>query len=157
MANTYSQITIHVIFAVKHRENNLKKRFRDELFKYITGIVKNKNQKLLAINGVADHVHILLGIEPNVCLSDLVRDIKNNSSKYINENSWLPEKFNWQAGFGAFSYSRSQRPTIINYINRQEEHHRKKSFQEEYLDFLEKFEVEYDKRYLFDFHIAGLS
>lgn len=151
MANTYSQITIQVVIVVKRRENLLKKEFRLELFKYITGIVKNKKQKLLAINGVEDHVHILLGIDPSMRLLDLVRDIKNNSSKYINENNWLPVKFNWQAGYGAFSYSKWERPRIIKYIENQEEHHRKKLFREEYIGFLKKFEVEYDERYLFDF------
>ena len=152
MANTYSQITIHVVFAVKHRENLIKVKHKEELYKYIAGIVKNKKQKLLAINGVSDHIHILLGISPSVALSDLVRDIKNNSSKFINDKKWVLGKFNWQEGYGAFSYSRSQRPEVINYINNQEDHHKKTSFKKEYLNILKKFNVDYNNEYLFDFY-----
>ena len=151
MANTYSQITIHIVFAVKYRENLLKTKNREELYKYISGIIKNKNQKLLAINGASDHVHILIGMSPSIALSDLVRDIKNNSSKFINDKKWILGKFQWQEGYGAFSYSRSQRPEIINYINNQEEHHKKASFREEYLNILKKFDVEYNDEYLFEF------
>ena len=151
MANTYSQITIHIVFAVKYRENLLKTKHKEELYKYISGIIKNKNQKLLAINGAFDHVHILIGMSPSIALSDLVRDIKNNSSKFINDKKWILGKFQWQEGYGAFSYSRSQRPEIINYINNQEEHHKKASFREEYLNILKKFDVEYNDEYLFDF------
>ncbi len=151
MANTYSQITIHIVFAVKYRENLLKTKYKEELYKYISGIIKNKNQKLLAINGASDHVHILLGMSPSIALSDLVRDIKNNSSKFINDKKWILGKFQWQEGYGAFSYSRSQRTEIINYINNQEEHHKKASFKEEYLNILKKFDVEYNDEYLFDF------
>ncbi len=151
MANTYSQITIHIVFAVKYRENLLKTKHKKELYKYISGIIKNKNQKLLAINGASDHVHILIGMSPSITLSDLVRDIKNNSSKFINDKKWILGKFQWQEGYGAFSYSRSQRPEIINYINNQEEHHKKASFREEYLNILKKFDVEYNDEYLFEF------
>jgi len=151
MANTYSQITIHIIFAVKYREWIINSKYREELFKYISGIIKNKKQKLLAINGVADHIHILIGLSLSDALSDLVRDIKNNSSKFINEKKWFPGEFRWQNGFGAFSYSRSQRSEIINYINNQEKHHKKTSFKEEYLNILNKFEVQYNDEYLFDF------
>lgn len=152
MANTYTQITIHIVFAVKHRENLIKKQFREELFKYIAGIIQNKNQKLLAINGVSDHIHILVGISPSITLSDLVRDIKNNSSRFINEKKWVLGKFQWQEGYGAFSYSRSQRSDIIKYIENQENHHAKNSFKEEYLEILKKFEIQYDENYLFDFY-----
>lgn len=151
MANTYTQLTIHIVFAVKKRENLIKPKYKEELYKYITGIITNKNQKLLAINGVSDHIHILIGLSPSVALSDIVRDIKNNSSKFINEKKWIPGKFQWQEGYGAFSYSRSQRPEIINYIKTQEEHHKKSSFKEEYLNILKKFDVNYDDEYLFDF------
>jgi REP element-mobilizing transposase RayT len=152
MTNTYTQITIHLIFAVKNRENLLKKTIRPELFKYMTGIVTNKNNKLLAINGVADHVHLLIGLSPTTALSDLVRDIKNNSSKFINQRELVSGNFRWQTGYGAFSYSRSQRPNVIKYIENQEEHHKVKTFREEYLEVLQKFDVEYDSEYLFEFY-----
>ncbi|HSH51505.1 MAG TPA: IS200/IS605 family transposase [Bacteroidales bacterium] len=151
MANTYTQLTIHIVFAVKNRENIIKPKYEEELYKYITGIITNKNQKLLAINGVSDHIHILIGLSPSVALSDIVRDIKSNSSKFINEKRCVIGKFQWQEGYGAFSYSRSQRPEIINYIKKQKEHHQKSSFKEEYLNILKKFDVKYDDEYLFDF------
>ena len=150
MANTYSQITLHIVFAVKGRENLFDLKHRKELFKYISGIIKNKGQKLFAINGVGDHVHILCSIEPKIAISDLVRDIKNNSSKFINEKKWFKGKFKWQEGFGVFSYSRSQRKKVIAYIENQEIHHRKQTFREEYLDMLSKFDVEFDMRYIFE-------
>jgi len=152
MANTYTQITIHIVFAVKKRENIIKKSFREELYKYITGIIQNKSQKLLAINGVADHIHILVGLEPSMALSDLVRDIKNNSSKFINEKRFVAGKFQWQEGFGAFSYSRSQRQKVIAYIESQEEHHKRTTFREEYLKILQKFDIEYNEKYVFEFY-----
>jgi REP element-mobilizing transposase RayT len=136
MANTYTQLTVHVVFAVKHRENLIRKEVREELYKYIAGIVQNKNHKILSINGVQDHVHILIGLNPSLALSDLVRDIKNNSSKFINEKKWAVGKFQWQEGYGAFSYSRSQRAQLIHYIQNQELHHKKSSFREEYLEML---------------------
>jgi len=151
MANTYTQITIHIVFAVKKRDNIIRKEYRDELFKYITGIIQNKNHKLLAISGVSDHIHILIGLDPTMALSYLVRDIKNNSSKFINEKSWMKGKFQWQVGYGAFSYARSQRSTVIAYIENQEKHHKQESFKVEYLKILQKFDVEYDERYIFDF------
>ena len=155
MANTYTQITIHVVFAVKHRERIIQKRHRAELYKYISGIIANKNHKLLAINGVADHVHILFGLNPSVALSDIVRDIKNNSSKFINEKRWMPGHFEWQAGYGGFSYSRSQRSDVINYIENQEEHHRGNSFRSEYLNILNSFEIDFDEQYVFEFFDTG--
>lgn len=151
MANTYTQITVHIVFAVKKRENIIRKEYRDEIYKYITGIIHNKNNKLIAINGVSDHIHILVGLNPSIALSDLVRDIKNNSSNFINSKGWMKGKFQWQLGYGGFSYARSQRSTIINYIENQETHHRKVSFRNEYLNILQKFDVEYDEQYLFDF------
>lgn len=151
MANTYTQITIQVVFAVKHRESVITKNHRPELYKYITGIINNKKHKLLAINGVSDHVHILFGLNPSVALSDIVRDIKNNSSRFINEKGWISGHFEWQAGYGGFSYSRSQRPEVIRYIEDQEEHHKRGSFREEYLKILNEFEIEFSDQYLFDF------
>ena len=132
------------------RQNLIQKNWKEELYKYICGIVNGKEQKVYAIGGVADHIHILLSIKPNVALSDLVRDIKANSSKWINEKGFVKGKFMWQEGFGAFSYSQSQLDTIIAYINNQEHHHRKKTFRDEYLELLEKFNVGYDEKYLFD-------
>lgn len=150
MPNTYSQIYIQIVFAVKGRENLIAKEHREELHKYITGIVTNRGQKLLALFAMPDHVHILIGLKPSISISDLVRDIKAGSSKFINESNWLKCKFNWQEGFGAFSYSKSNFNHVVKYILNQEEHHKKRTFKEEYLDFLEKFEIEYDTKYVFD-------
>lgn len=150
MANTYTQIYLHVVFSVKGRQNLIAKTWKDELHKYICGIVSGKEQKVYAIGGVADHIHILLSIKPNISLSDLVRDIKANSSKWVNENGSIKGKFQWQEGFGAFSYATSQLNTVIAYINNQEEHHKKKKFKEEYLALLQKYDIEYDEKYLFD-------
>lgn len=151
MANTYTQIYIQIVFAVKGRQNLIKKNHKDELYKYITGITRNKNQKLISINGMPDHIHILIGLKPDIALSDLIRDIKANSSKFINKKNWYMGKFNWQEGFGAFSYSRSHLNKVIKYIENQEKHHKKKSFKEEYLELLQKFCVEYKAKYVFDF------
>lgn len=150
MAGTFSQIYIQYVFAVKGRENLLQKPWREEIFKYIAGIIKEKNQKSIIVNGVADHVHVFVGLKPSMNISDLVRDIKNNSSKFINEQKFLRGKFSWQEGYGVFSYSHSQIDNVYRYILRQEEHHQQKTFKEEYLDFLQKFQVEYDEKYLFD-------
>jgi len=150
MANTYSQIYIQIVFAVKGRQNLIPKQNREELHKYITGIVQNREQKMLSIFCMPDHIHLLIGLKPNVSISDLVRDIKAGSSKFINDRNWINGKFNWQEGFGAFSYSRSQLDHVIKYIMNQEEHHKIHTFKEEYLDFLQKFEIEYDEKYLFE-------
>ncbi|MBC5840583.1 IS200/IS605 family transposase [Flavobacterium sp. F-380] len=150
MANTYSQIYIHVVFAVKGRQNLISKNWKDELYKYITGIVTNEGQKLIAVNGMPDHIHILIGLKPNKALSDLVRDIKANSSRFINEKKWINGKFEWQNGFGAFSYSHSQLTNVINYIQNQEEHHKKKTFKEEYVDFLKAFDVDFKNEFIFE-------
>ncbi len=149
MANTYSQIYIHVVFAVQGRQNLIPKEHKEELHKYITGIVKNKGQKLIAINSMPDHVHIFIGMKPSIALSDLVGDIKASSSAFINTKKWIREKFNWQEGFGAFSYGHSQIDAVVKYIQDQEKHHAKKTFKEEYLDMLKKFNVAYDEKYLF--------
>jgi putative transposase len=150
MANTYSQIYIQIVFAVSGRENLIIAEWRDELYKYITGIVKNHGQKLIAIGGVENHIHILLGIKPNISLSDLVRKIKANSSRFINERNFVRGKFNWQEGFGAFSYSHSQLGDVIRYIENQEEHHKKTTFKDEYLSFLKKYQIDFDEKYLFN-------
>jgi putative transposase len=150
MPNTYSQIYIQIVFAVKGRQNLIAKENRNELHKYITGIVRNREQKLLSVFSMPDHTHLLVGLKPSIAISDLVRDIKTGSSQFINDNQWINGKFHWQEGFGAFSYSKSQIDHVIKYILNQEEHHKKCTFREEYLDFLKKFEIEYDERYLFE-------
>lgn len=150
MANTFSQIYIQIVFAVKRRQNLMHKGWRDELHKYICGIVNGKEQKVYAIGGVEDHIHILVSIKPQMAISDLVRDIKANSSKWINENGFVRGRFEWQAGFGAFSYAKSQLDNVIKYINNQEQHHKKQTFKAEYLELLEKFEIEFDEKYLFE-------
>ena len=150
MANTYTQIYIQIVFAVKGRQNLIAKENREELHKFITGIVTNRGQKLFAVFAMPDHVHILVSIGPTILISDLVRDIKAGSSKFINDSNWINGKFNWQEGYGAFSYSKSSVDSVVKYILNQEEHHKKKKFKEEYLDLLEKFEIEYDQKYLFD-------
>lgn len=150
MAGTYSQIYIQIIFAVKGRQSLLGQQWRQDVFKYISGIITNKGQKAIIVNGVADHVHVLVGLKPTVALSDLVRDIKNNSSKYINEQRWLKSKFSWQEGYGAFSYSHSQIEKVYQYIANQEAHHSKKPFTAEYRLLLQKFGIDYQDKYLFD-------
>jgi REP element-mobilizing transposase RayT len=152
MAGTYSQIYIQVVFAVKGRQNLLQKPWREEIFKYMAGIIKGKNQKPIIVNGVADHVHLFIGLKPSISISDLVRDVKNNMSNFINEQKYTPDRFSWQEGYGAFSYGHSQIDQVYQYILKQEEHHHKKSFREEYLGFLQKFEIENDEKYLFEWY-----
>lgn len=149
MANTYSQIYVQVVFAVEARDALIHPDWKEELFKYIAGIVKKKGQKLIAIGGVADHIHILIGIVPNISISDLVRDIKAHSSKFINDHKYVRGQFRWQEGFGAFSYSRSHVDAAAKYVLNQEEHHLKRSFKDEYLSLLKRFEVGYEEKYLF--------
>lgn len=150
MANTYSQLYIQIVFAVKGRQNLISRNKKDEIYKYITGIITNQKQKLIAINGMPDHIHILVGIKPDISLSDLVRDIKSSSSKFINGQKWINGKFEWQTGFGAFSYSHSQLTNVIKYIENQEEHHKTRTFQEEYIGFLKLFNIDFKTEYLFD-------
>lgn len=150
MPNTYTQIYIHIVFAVKGRQPLIPKEHKAELHQYITGIVKNKKQKVIQINSMPDHIHILVGIAPEAALSDLVRNIKANSSRFINKKRWVMGRFEWQQGFSAFSYSHSQLSPIANYIKNQEKHHAWKTFKEEYLEFLNLYGVDYDKRYVFE-------
>lgn len=150
MAGIYSQIYIQAVFAVKGRENLLCKDWRDKIFKYMCGIIKNKGHKPIIVNGVSDHVHVFVGLKPSMALSDLVRDVKNNSTNFINDRAWIKGKFCWQEGDGAFSYSHSQIENVYSYILNQEKHHSTQTFQAEYLDFLKKFEVEHDVKYLFE-------
>jgi putative transposase len=150
MADTYSQIYIHIVFAVKGRSNLISPKWKDELYKYMTGIITNDGQKLIAINGMPDHIHILVGLKPTIALSDLVRDIKASSSKFINTQKWIAGKFEWQHGFGAFSYSHSQLSNVINYIQHQEEHHKTRTFRQEYLEFLKLYNVDFKEEFIFD-------
>ena len=150
MPGTFTQIYIQIVFAVQGRQNLISKTWKDELHKYIAGIIKAKNQKPIIVNGMPDHIHAFIGLKPSMAISDLVRDIKNNSTNFINEQKFVRGKFSWQEGYGAFSYSRSHIERVYNYILNQEKHHKKKTFREEYLEFLEKYEIEYDEKYLFD-------
>ncbi len=152
MPNTYSQITIHAVFAVKNRENIITKEWRDNLHQYISGIITNKGAKSLAVGGWKDHVHILFGLPVTISLADFIGAVKANSSKWINEQQFIKSKFQWQDSYGAFSYAKSQRDIVINYIMNQEEHHRTRTFKEEYLKMLNDFEVVYDDKYLFEFY-----
>jgi len=150
MPNTYSQIYIQIVFAVEGRQNLISPEWREELHKYITGIISKRGQKLIAIFCMPDHIHLLVGIKPSIAISDLVRDIKAGSSNFINEKRWVRGRFNWQEGFGAFSYSRSQIEAVGKYILEQESRHKNRSFKKEYLGMLNKFDVSYDEEYLFD-------
>ena len=149
MANTYTQIYIQAVFTVQNRECIIQNNWKDELYKYITGIIQNNGHKLLSINGIPDHIHILFGMRPSQSISDLMQDIKGSSSKWINERRFLRGKFSWQEGYGAFSYSKPELPNVINYINNQIIHHKKKTFLEEYLEMLKEFEIDYDDKYVF--------
>jgi len=149
MANTYTQIHIHTVFAVQNRECIIENKWKDELYKYISGIITANEHKMLAINGMPDHVHVLFGMRPVQSLSDLMQDIKGGSSKWINDKKFIKTKFSWQEGYGAFSYGKSQLSQVIRYIENQEEHHKRKTFIDEYIDFLKLFQIEYDERYIF--------
>jgi REP element-mobilizing transposase RayT len=149
-AGTFSQIYIQIVFAVQGRASLIKPDWENELYKYITGIIQNKDQKLLAINGMPDHIHILIGMKPSCCLSDLVREIKKSSNKFIAEKNFTKYPFAWQSGYGAFSYSHSSLDNVIAYINNQKEHHKVKLFKDEYKEFLTKFNIEHKEDYLFD-------
>ena len=150
MANTYTQIYIQIVFAVKNRQHLISEKHRDEVERYICGIIKNKKSKPLAIYCNPNHIHVLIGLHPSISISDMARDVKANSSRWINENKWFLGKFSWQEGFGAFSYSKRQVDNVVNYILNQAEHHKKTSFKNEYLTLLEKNEIKYDKNYLFN-------
>lgn len=150
MAGTFSQLYIQIVFAVKGRRNLIDKKWKDELYKYISGIITNKGHKSIIVNGVSDHIHIFVGLKPSMAISDLVRDIKNNSSNFINDKKFVESKFSWQEGYGAFSYAHSQIEQVYNYILNQEKHHHQQTFKGEYLEFLEKFQIEYNEKYLFE-------
>jgi putative transposase len=152
MPGTFSQIYIQVVFAVKGRQNLIHASFEQEVYQYISGIVTGKEQKSLAVNGMPDHIHILIGLKPAMRICDLVRDVKNNSSNFINDKGWLKNKFSWQDGYGAFSYSESNYGRVIDYIKNQKQHHLKQTFRREYLSFLKKFNIPFDEKYLFEFY-----
>lgn len=147
--STFSQIYIQIVFAVKNRNALINFEWDERLYQYITGIVQNKGQKMIAINGMPDHIHLFIGMKPSCLLSDLVREIKKASNQFINENQLSKYKFEWQEGYGAFSYSHSHIDSVAKYVLNQKEHHQKRTFREEYIDFLQKFEVEFDEKYLF--------
>lgn len=148
MANTFTQIYLHIVFAVQNRTSLIQLEWRDELYKYITGIVKNNKHKLIAINGTANHIHIAIGYKPHQLIPDLLQDIKGNSSKWINEKRLVKGKFKWQAGYGAFSFSHSHIDAVSQYIINQEEHHKRKTFREEYIQLLKKYDVSFDEKYI---------
>ena len=152
MPNTYSQLYIQIVFAVKGRQNFIKESFREELQKYMTGIINNNKQKLYAIYCMPDHTHLFISIKPDIAISDLVRDVKANSTSFMKNKKWVSSTYSWQGGFGAFSYSKSQAKTVVDYILNQPKRHKKVTFKEEYLEFLNKYEIEYDEKYLFEFY-----
>lgn len=147
----YTQLFTQLVFAVKYRESLLSEPIRKEVFSYMSGLLTNKKHKSIIVNGYSDHVHVFFGLNPVACISDIVADLKRSSSLFINEKKWFRGKFQWQDGYGGFSYSKSHVENVYNYLLNQAEHHKKRPFKEEYLDLLKKFEVEYDKKYLFEF------
>lgn len=151
MANSYSQVYLHFVFVVKRRENLIPKEHKEELHRYISGLVTNRGCKMLAIHCMPDHTHFLVGFRPVISISDFVKEIKVESNEFINNKGWIKSKFAWQEGFGVFSYSHSHLTRIINYIKNQERQHEKKKFAEEYLQLLRKFEIQYEDKYLFEF------
>ena len=152
MPNTYTQLYIQFVFAVKYRESLIKKEWNGELYKYITGIVQNNKSKMLAINGMPDHIHIFIGYKPTIAIPDLIKDIKLASGSWINDNRLTSHRFNWQEGYGAFSYRLRDVDDICRYIQNQEAHHKGISFKDEYVGLLKDFAIEYDEKYLFDFY-----
>jgi REP element-mobilizing transposase RayT len=152
MPGTFSQIYIQVVFAVKGRQNLISNNWKTDLHKYISGIIKSKEQKPIIVNGMPDHIHAFIGLRPAMPISDLVRDVKNNSSNFINDHHFVKGKFSWQDGYGAFSYSHSHIDNVYNYILNQEAHHKKKTFKEEYLELLKKFEIPHEEKYLFEWY-----
>jgi REP element-mobilizing transposase RayT len=151
MANTFSQIYLQFVFAVKNRENLIAKEHKEELHKYITALVQNRKAKMLAIHCMPDHIHIFVGFKPDVLISDFVKEVKVKSNEFINNKGWIKGRFNWQEGYGVFSYSHSHISNVINYVLNQDVHHQKKTFRQEYLELLKKFEIQFEEKYVFDF------
>ena len=152
MAGTFTQLYVQAVFAVKGRENLIHSQWADRMYGYMAGIIKEKQQKSIIINGMPDHVHVFFGLRPGMSISDLIRDLKSSSTNYINDNRLVKGKFFWQEGFGAFSYSQSHIDRVYQYIKNQQEHHKKKTFRDEYKELLTRFQIEHDDRYLFDFY-----
>jgi len=152
MAGTFTKLYIQIVFAVQGRQNLISKDHKEELHRYLSGIITGKGCKSIIVNGMPDHIHAFVGLKPALAISDLVREMKNNSSNFINEKKWVKGKFSWQEGYGAFSYSKSQIEKVYSYILNQETHHKKKTFKEEYLELLKKFEIEYNEKYLFEWY-----
>lgn len=150
MANTFSQIYIQIVFAVRNRKALINQNWEEQLHKYITGIVQNKGQKMLAVNGTSNHIHIFIGMKPTCCLSDLVREIKKSTNTFIKEKHFTRFKFEWQEGYGSFSYSHSQLSDVIQYIENQKEHHKTRTFKEEYHALLNAFAIEFHEKYVFE-------
>lgn len=152
MGDTYTQLYIQLVFAVKGRNNFIRAKWEDELHKYITAVIQNDQHKLIAINGMPDHIHIFVGLNPVISISDLVKDIKRASNNWINAKRFTPEKFAWQSGYGAFSYSKSQVDQVCKYISNQKQHHTKHTFKTEYIELLKLFEINFKNEYLFEFY-----
>jgi putative transposase len=150
MANTYHQIYLHTVFAVKYRSAVINKAWKNDLFGVIGNLINESNCKTIIVNGVEDHIHCFFGMKPSMTVSEVMKIVKAKSSKYINDNSLTPQRFQWQEGFGVFSYGHSQIDVVYKYIQNQEEHHRKQTFRKEYVDFLKKFNVPYDEQYIFE-------
>lgn len=151
MANTYRQLYVQFVFAVSGRKHLIPKSYKEDVHRYITGVVQARKHKMIQVHCMPDHTHLFIGLHPSQSIADLAEEVKTAATKYIKQQSWMPFDFSWQRGYGAFSYSHSHISAVANYIENQEIHHRKKTFKEEYIDFLEKFSVEYDEKYLFDF------
>jgi len=151
MANTFSQIYLQFIFAVKQRESLISRQHKEEVHKYITGLVRNRKTKMLAIHCMPDHTHLFVGFKPTILISDFVKEIKVESNEFINDKKWIKGKFNWQEGYGVFSYSHSQVNAVVKYILNQEAHHQKRAFKQEYYELLKKFEIPFEEKYVFDF------
>jgi REP element-mobilizing transposase RayT len=152
MPNTYTQLHVQIVFAVKGRQNLIRSQHRSVLHQYITSVLQNDGHKLLAIFCMPDHLHFLIGLNPAIAISEMVLDVKRASTNFINEQNLIASHFNWQKGYGAFAYTKSHVPRVIEYILNQEQHHRKTTFKEEYISFLERYEIEYDEKYLFEFY-----
>ncbi len=151
MANTFSQIYLQFVLAVKHRQSCIPRQHKEELHKYITGLVQNRKAKMLAIHCMPDHTHLFVGFTPVVLIADFVKEIKVESNEFINDKKWLRSRFSWQEGYGVFSYSHSHIDAVVKYVLNQEKHHQKRTFRQEYHELLEKFEISFEEKYLFDF------
>ena len=151
MANTFSQIYLQFVFAVRHRQSLIPTEHKEELHKYITALVQNRKAKMIAVHCMPDHTHLFVGFRPSISISDFIKEIKVESNEFLNNQSWMKSKFNWQEGYGVFSYGHSQIDTVVKYVLNQEQHHKKKTFRAEYLEFLDRFQIPFEEKYLFEF------